>query len=78
MSHRLRTLLLLVLTLTLTLVGVAGVTAAPKPKGLICGTPDDPIPCSTFDNPSAGCYYTYQASSNCCVAALFGCLNHCC
>ena len=76
MSHRLRMLLLLVLTLALTLVGAAGVSA--KPKGLICGTPDDPIPCSTFDNPSGGCYYTYQASSNCCVASHFGCVNYCC
>ena len=75
MTRRSRLLLLLLaVTLTLVLAETPGVSAGHH-DGLICGTPNDPIPCSTFDN--GGCIYSYNAASNCCVAHL-GCIGYCC
>ena len=75
MNRRIRLLLLLiVVTVTLALAGTPSVSAGHH-DGLICGTPNDPIPCSTFDN--GNCIYSYDAASNCCVAHV-GCLGVCC
>lgn len=73
MRNGLRILLLLAV---LTVVIGIGDLSAGKP-GLICGTPDDPIPCSTFDTEQ--CSYTYHRASNCCVPSSgFPCLGICC
>jgi hypothetical protein len=71
-KNRLRILLLLTLALVLT---AAGDLSAARP-GLICGTPDDPIPCSTFNG--GGCIYTYDRDSNCCLPSSPPCLGICC
>ncbi|MFL6234833.1 MAG: hypothetical protein ACJ76N_16990 [Thermoanaerobaculia bacterium] len=73
MTQRIRLLLLLAaVTLILALAGAPSVSAA---HGLICGGPDDPIPCSTFN--TASCVYSYDRAANCCYAQS-GCLGHCC
>jgi hypothetical protein len=74
MRNRLRILLLVVLLLAL--AGIGDLSASKPPGGLICGTPDDPIPCSTYD--TSQCTYTYDHASNCCKAGGFPCLNRCC
>jgi hypothetical protein len=58
MRNRILFLLALVLVLT-----TAGDSSASKP-GLICGTPDDPIPCSSFN--TAQCTYSLDRAANCC------------
>ena len=69
-----RSRILFLLALALVMV-VAGDSSAAKP-GLICGTPDDPIPCSTFNG--GRCTYHYDAATNCCKAFTSGCLQQCC
>ena len=67
--------LLLLLVSVMVLAGIGDLSAA-KP-GLICGTPDDPIPCSTFN--TGQCTYTYHHASNCCVPSQGPpCLGICC
>jgi hypothetical protein len=71
MKKAMRILLLLAVLMTMVTVG----DLSAKKPGLICGTPDDPIPCSTFDNGT--CIYTYNQAANCCYAHS-GCLGYCC
>jgi len=54
--------ILFLLALTLVLMAAGNVSA--KPKGLICGTPNDPIPCSNFN--TSGCTYFLNQAANCC------------
>ena len=68
-----RLLLLLLLVVLVALAGIGDLSAA-KP-GLICGTPDDPIPCSTYNN--GQCSHSYNRDTNCCVAS-GPCVNRCC
>lgn len=76
MRNRLRILLLLGLAPVLMVVG--NLSANPKPKGLVCGTPDDPIPCSSFNNGT--CSYVLDSAANCCdpTTPSFQCPGICC
>ena len=60
MKNGLRILFLLGLLMVLT-----GVGQSSAESGLICGWPDDPIPCSTFNTSS--CTYTLNEAANCCI-----------
>jgi hypothetical protein len=74
MKNHWRILFLLALALVLT---ATGNVSASKP-GLICGTPDDPIPCSTFN--TSTCTYTLDRAANCCDPSIPSpsCLGICC
>lgn len=76
MSNRWRTLLLLVLLFTV--ASLTQVRDLAAESGLICELNEPPIPCSTFNDPPRGCYYTYVPEENCCVASHWGCWGVCC
>jgi hypothetical protein len=73
MPQRFRLFIFLIAVVsTLTLAGTPSASAT---DGLICGVPEDPIPCSTFN--TARCVYSYNPATNCCVAQRL-CVQYCC